>query len=70
MISRELKCNKGKEVANLNKYEIHLGQRNFKIKSRILGTSWRLVKRMFREDWSPEQISVILKIDSNLLVHL
>lgn len=68
-ICRELKRNKGKRgYQPKQSHETFLGRRNLKAKPRILNSTWRLVKRMLREDWSPEQVSAILKIDFNLSV--
>lgn len=68
-ISRELKRNKGKRGYQPKQaHETYLGRRYLKIKPRILNSTWRLVKRMLREDWSPEQVSATLKIDFNLSV--
>lgn len=68
-ISRELKRNKGKRGYQPKQaHNACLERRNSKTKPRILNSTWRLVKRMLREDWSPEQVSAILKIDFNLSI--
>lgn len=68
-ISRELKRNMGKRGYRPKQaHETCLERRILKVKPRILSSTWRLIKRMLREDWSPEQVSSRLKNDCYLLV--
>ena len=68
-ISREIKRNTGNRGYRPKQAHEHcLARRQFKAKPRIASSTWRLVKKMLREDWSPEQVSGILIKDFNLLV--
>jgi len=68
-ISRELKRNSGKKGYRPKQAHVRcLERRYLKAKPTILFTTWRLVKRLIREDWSPEQISSRLKNDLNLSI--
>jgi len=70
-VSRELKRNSGKrEYRPKQAHELCLERRNLKVKPRILYTTWNLVKRLLRKDWSPEQVSARLKLDFNLLISI
>ncbi|MCF6193931.1 MAG: hypothetical protein L3J46_06320 [Kangiellaceae bacterium] len=48
--------------------DLFLERRHLKVKSCILPSTWRLVKRLIREDWSTEQVSARLKSDLKLSV--
>ncbi len=68
-ISRELKRNKGKRGYQPKQaHESYLIRRDLKAKPRILSSTWRLVKRMLRKDWSPEQVSGLLTMDFKLSI--
>jgi len=68
-ISRELKRNTGKRGYRPKQaHEACLERRALKAKPRISTSTWQLVKRLLREDWSPEQISDRLKSEVNIFV--
>ena len=55
-ISRELKRNSGKRGYRPKQaHERCLERRKLKAKPRIATTTWKIIKRMIRADWSPEQ---------------
>jgi len=68
-ISRELKRNSGKRGYRPKQaHETCLKRREIKAKPRIAVSTWKIIKKMIRADWSPEQVSARLKMDFNLLV--
>lgn len=68
-ISREIRRNSG-----LRGYRPKQAQRltderkQYRVKPRISTSSWSTVARLLREDWSPEQISLWLKEESNVAI--
>lgn len=68
-ISREIRRNSG-----LRGYRPKQAQRladerrQTRVKPRISTSSWSTVERLLREDWSPEQISLWLKEESNVAI--
>ncbi len=68
-ISRELRRNTGlKGYRPKQAHRFCLQRRSQKTCLRIDSTTWSLVKRLLREDWSPEQISLWLKSELSLSV--
>ena len=68
-ISRELRRNRG--LRGYRPQQAHrfcLHRRTQKAKPRIASSSWRLVGRLLRQDWSPEQISAWLCNERHLLI--
>lgn len=61
-ISRELHRNRGgKGYRPKQAHERALERRQTKNAARITQDTWKLIERLLREDWSPEQISLWLK---------
>jgi len=68
-ISRELRRNRGQRGYRPQQaQQFCLQRRQDKAKSRIATSTWRLVQRLLREDWSPEQISLWLDKDTSFYV--
>lgn len=60
-ISRELRRNRGQRGYRPQQaHQLCLQRRQDKAKPRIATTTWHLIRRLLREDWSPEQISLWL----------
>lgn len=67
-VSRELKRNQGKRGYRPQQaHDLALGRRS-KALPRITAEVWRLVERLLRQDWSPEQISGRLKKEQGLQI--
>ncbi len=68
-VSREIQRNSGKRGYRPKQaHALCLERRNIKAVSRISVSTWNIIKRMLRKDWSPEQVSARLKMNFNLLV--
>lgn len=68
-ISREYRRNKGLRGYRPNQAQRFTQERrNNKVQSRISQTLWYEVEQLLRYDWSPEQISLWLKAEKNLLI--
>ena len=68
-ISRELCRNCG--LRGYRPQQAHrfcLQRRGKKAKSRIAPSTWRLIERLLRQDWSPAQISIWLYNETQLLI--
>ena len=67
-ISRELRRNCGQRSYRPQQaHELALGRRS-KSASRITAQSWRVVEKLLRQDWSPEQISGRLEKERKLRI--
>jgi len=61
-ISRELRRNRGKRGYRPKQAQQRTCERRqAKVNIRITPETWRLIEKLLREDWSPEQISLWLK---------
>lgn len=66
-ISREVRRNTGRRgYRPAQAHRFCLQRRVDKIRPRIAPSTWRLVRRLLREDWSPEQISLWLVREAGL----
>lgn len=68
-ISRELKRNTGgRGYLPRQAHRKALNRRKDKISSRILESTWMLVEKYIRQDWSPEQISGWLNLNKDIRI--
>ena len=68
-VSRELGRNRGlKGYRPRQAHQLALNRRQTKGQPRITDEDWRLVERLLREDWSPEQISLWLTQEKHLAI--
>lgn len=68
-ISRELCRNRGKKGYRPKQaHQVATERRQAKAKPRITDDDWRVVERLLREDWSPEQISLWLAQERQLAI--
>ena len=68
-ISRELRRNRGRRGYRPQQAQrFSLERRQDKAKPRIAASTWRHIRRLLREDWSPEQISDWLAQEADLHV--
>lgn len=68
-VSRELRRNSGlRGYRPRQAHRFCLQRRAAKVQARIAPATWHLVKRLLREDWSPEQISLWLAQEAGLRV--
>ncbi|MGD8569148.1 MAG: IS30 family transposase, partial [Gammaproteobacteria bacterium] len=68
-ISRELRRNRGlKGYRPQQAQQLCRQRRTEKVASRIPHSTWRLVNRLLRQDWSPEQISTWLWQETNVRI--
>ena len=57
-VSRELRRNRGlRGYRPKQAQQLTEARRHCRVRPRVTGHTWRLVERLLREDWSPEQIS-------------
>ena len=67
-VSRELKRNRGQRGYRPQQaHELALGRRSETV-PRITATTWAVVEKLLRQDWSPEQISGRLKKEQGLAI--
>jgi len=68
-VSREIRRNRGlKGYRPKQAHQLALNRRQAKATPRIADEDWRLVERLLREDWSPEQISLWLVQELHLSI--
>ena len=68
-ISRELRRNKGlRGYRPTQAHRLAMARRHAKSQRRIQDTTWSRVERLLREDWSPEQISLWLREEEDVLI--
>jgi len=68
-ISREVRRNRGlRGYRPQQAHQFALHRRQVKAQPRISPEHWRLIERLLREDWSPEQISLWLAEEGHLAV--
>lgn len=68
-ISREIRRNRGLRGYRVNQaHSMALERRLLKQVPRIADSTWILVERLIREDWSPEQISAWLRVQMGLSI--
>lgn len=68
-VSRELRRNRGlKGYRPRQAHQLAMHRRHTKAQPRVLDEDWRLVERLLREDWSPEQISLWLAQEERLSI--
>lgn len=68
-ISRELRRNRGlKGYRPTQAHQLAVSRRHTKVQPRITRADWRLVERLLRKDWSPEQISLWLAQEKRLAI--
>src|SRR5690606_20464396 len=68
-ISREVRRNcglRGYRPQQAHQFALH--RRQAKAQPRITPVHWRLIERLLREDWSPEQISLWLAEEGHLAI--
>lgn len=68
-ISREVRRNRGlRGYRPQQAHQLALHRRQAKAQPRFTSAHWRLVERLLREDWSPEQISLWLAEEGHLAI--
>lgn len=68
-VSREVRRNRGlKGYRPQQAHRLALHRRQAKVQPRITPEHWRLIERLLREDWSPEQISLWLAEERHLAI--
>ena len=68
-VSRELGRNRGlKGYRPRQAHQLAMNRRHTKAQPRITDKDWRLVERLLRQDWSPEQISLWLAQEGRLSI--
>jgi len=68
-ISREVRRNSGLRGYRVRQaHSIAMRRRLLKAETRIADSTWVLVERLIREDWSPEQISVWMATENGLSI--
>jgi IS30 family transposase len=68
-ISREVRRNRGlKGYRPTQAHQLAVSRRHTKAQPRITRADWRLVERLLRKDWSPEQISLWLAQEKRLAI--
>lgn len=68
-ISREVRRNRGlRGYRPQQAHQLALHRRQDKAQPRITPGHWRLIERLLREDWSPEQISLWLTEEGHLAI--
>ena len=68
-ISREVRRNRGlRGYRPQQAHQFALHRRQAKAQPRITPAHWRLIERLLREDWSPEQISLWLAEEGHLAI--
>lgn len=67
-VSRELKRNQGQKGYRPQQAHRAALLRRQKAKPKISGPTWALVKKLLRQDWSPEQISGRLKSERSVCI--
>lgn len=68
-ISRELRRNRGQRGYRPQQaHQLCLARRQQKAKTRIEPSTWQLVTRLLRQDWSPEQIHLWLDSEAHIQV--
>jgi IS30 family transposase len=68
-VSREVRRNqglRGYRPQQAQAFALH--RRQAKVQPRIVSRHWRLIERLLREDWSPEQISLWLAEESDIRI--
>jgi IS30 family transposase len=67
-VSRELRRNRGKKGYRPKQAHRMAMARRGRGTKRIAAATWRVVDRLIREDWSPEQVSNRLRLDHNIRI--